>query len=424
MSYNGAVNPQTAAPTSSLLEPHVIVCGLGRFGLRLVELLCEKHVPVVIITDRTTRADRISQALVLGASVVEGDFRFPEVREAARVDESRAFILATSDDRANLETALDARSEAPSARIVMRLDADRIAARLSADFDIDAVLSPPLLAAHAFTLAALQPPPESLARPMRVLSGLPGLRRRPVRASPIPVLLLVTLVLLFVSGVVVFRAALGLTWVDAVYFTATIITTVGFGDYHLREEPANVKLFGTLMMFGGVILIAVTSSFVTNFFLSGAATQLRAERHAARYKKHLILCGLGSVGYAIAKDLLSQRIPFVVIDATPDDLHARDIAGRVPLLIGDATDPETLIKAGFDRARAVVVSVSNDATNLEVALLAQSLAEERRPARPVRIVLRCFDPDLARRIHARSEAYTLLSSAEIAAPIFVEQALG
>jgi voltage-gated potassium channel Kch len=145
---------------------------------------------------------------------------------------------------------------------------------------------------------------------------------------------------------------------------------------------------------------------------------------ASRFRNHIILCGLGSVGYEVAKDLQRQRIPFVVVDATPEDIHARDVASRVPLIIGDATDPETLLRAGFDRARAVVATISNDAVNLEVGLLAQSLAEERRPHRSLRVVLRCFDGDLARRIHDRSDAYTLLSSAEIAAPIFVNEALG
>jgi hypothetical protein len=56
-------------------------------------------------------------------------------------------------------------------------------------------------------------------------------------------------------------------------------------------------------------------------------------------------------------------------------------------------------------------------------LVAQTLAEERRPPhRPLRLVLRCFDPDLANRVHAVSDVYTLLSSAQIAAPLFVAAA--
>ena len=61
--------------------------------------------------------------------------------------------------------------------------------------------------------------------------------------------------------------------------------------------------------------------------------------------------------------------------------------------------------------------------NLEIGLMAQGTVEGRRPDRPLRLVLRCFDPELARRIHAVSDDYTLLSEAMIAAPFFVRTAL-
>lgn len=404
---------------------HVILCGLGRFGLKIVELLREQGVPVVVITDNS-REDRKNRAFFLGARIVNGDFRFPGVRADAGITSARAIILATASDSMNLEAALDARAEAPDVRIIMRVDSDKVAGRLCADFGIDAALSPPVLAAPAFVRAALQPP---LVEGDRAPSNYVALPRRvydPRRIAhrAFPTLLVLALVSLFVSGVIVFRAALGLTWTDAIYFTTTILTTVGFGDFHLRNEPNNVKWFGTLLMFGGVILIATLSSFLTNFFMSGAATQIRAERIASRYKDHIILCGLGSVGFEIAEELIKQRIKVVVIDETPEDSHARNLSGRTPLLIGDATDPLVLRRAGIDRARAIISSVSNDLVNLEIGFVSQSLVQERRANRPLRIVLRCFDPDLARRIHARSDAYTLLSSAELASPIFVEHAIG
>jgi Trk K+ transport system NAD-binding subunit len=417
-----ATRPETRGPSG-----HIVLCGLGRFGLRIVETLRERGLKVVVITDHSTREDRILRARELGATVVEGDFRFHDVREEAGIRNARAFILATASDSANLEAALDARTESPSARIIMRLDSDKVAGRLCADFGIDAALSPPVLAARAFTRAALEPPPAPLPRTTDrpVVSVLPRRISAPRRITHrgMPVILLLCLAGLFLGGVIVFRTALELSWVDSIYFTATILTTVGFGDFHLKEQPANVKLFGTLLMFGGVTLIAVISSVMTNFFLSGAATQLRAEQTAQRFRNHVILCGLGSVGFEIAEQLIAQRIPCVIIDCRPEEAHTRNLSGRVPLLVGDATDPVMLCRAGLDRARAVIAAISNDAVNLEIGFTAQSLVEERRPTRPLRIVLRCFDSDLARRIHARSNAYTLLSSAEIAAPLFVEQAL-
>ncbi len=410
---------------------HFVVCGLGRFGLRIVELLREKELPVVVITNAATRTDRKQQVIALGARLVEGDFRFPESLRAAAVEHARALILASSADAANLETALDVRRISPHVRIVMRLDSDKLGERLRCDFGIDAVLSPPVLAAREFTRAALDTQP--LVLPPRASSdSTPRLPRRLSLDTPPqvhgtrtggPRVIAVTLVILFLMGVAVFQHTLGLSLVDSIYFTTTIVTTVGFGDINLQYEPALVKLFGSLLMFSGITLIAVLSSFLTNFLLSGSAAKLRAERAARRYRGHVILCGLGSVGFEVAEDLLARRAKVVVVDQTPGDVHWANLSSRIPLLVGDATRPDLLFRAGIDRARALIAATSDDAINLEIGLVAQSVVEERRPDRPMRLILRCFDPDLASRIHAVSDAYTLLSSAEVAAPIFVEHAI-
>jgi Trk K+ transport system NAD-binding subunit/multidrug transporter EmrE-like cation transporter len=408
--------------SSDAIPGHIIICGLGRFGLRIVEHLREMNLPVTVITENS-RQDRKDRAIALGATLIDGNFLFATTRTAADIAQARALILATSSDAANLEAALDARNEAPKLRIVMRIDSDKIAGRLCADFDIDAALSPPVLAAPAFTRAAMEPPPSQALAPSQRNILPRGIAPRRFHDQPIPSLLAFLLILMFLAGVLVFRTALHISLVDAIYFTATILTTVGFGDFHLKEQSDSIKLFGTLLMFGGVTLIAVFSSFLTNFFLSGAATQFRSERQASRCRNHIILCGLGSVGFEVAENLIKQGVAVVIIDATREDIHARNLSARVPLIVGDATDPEILIRAGIDRARALISAVSNDPINLEIGLTAQSLVQERRPKLPLRIVLRCFDPDLARRIHKRSNAYTLLSSAEIAAPLFVAEAL-
>lgn len=396
-----------------------MVCGLGRFGLRIVALLREQGVPVVAITSSETREDRRVAALDLGAQLLTGDFRFPDTREAAGLETAQALILATSDDLVNLETALDVRGQHPTLRIVMRHSDERLGQRFEQDFDIDHVLVPPILAAPRFAEAALAPAPER-TRPRQGTRHLLRMRR-PYRPDLTQLLLL--LVLLFLGGILVFHKNLELSYLDAAYFTTTILTTVGFGDFNLRGAPVPVKLFGMLLMFGGVLLLATLSSLLTNYILSGAAQQARAERTARRYRGHVIICGLGSVGFAIARHLRARNLQVVVVDKTPDDDYFRDLAGRLPTLLGDATKAETLLKAGIRRARAVVAATSSDALNLEIGLMAQTLVEEYRPEKPLALVLRCFDPDLARRIHRVSQNYTLLSSAEIAAPIFVEAAL-
>jgi voltage-gated potassium channel Kch len=430
LANNQSVNSRAESGPSLTAAP-VVVFGLGRFGLRLVELLHEGCVPVTVVTDPRTRADHKQRARDLGAVVIEGDFRFSEVRTAAGVASARAVILASSFDAINLETALDLRHQHRDLRIVMRFDAERLAVRLQSEFGIDAVLSPALLAAPKFAAAAMEaaPPAPEGRRHLPSHHSIVGALAAANRLSPLDGRretrnALVLLSIFFCVAVLVFHGALRLAWVDAVYFAASVVTTTGFGDFNLQAASAPVKLFGVALMFSGVTMIAVISSMLTNFLLSGQSIQRRVERTARRLRGHVIVCGLGGVGFEVARDLQRRRVPLVIIDATPDDLQVRMLKDRVPILIGDASNPDTLLRAGLSRARAVTVVTSDDAVNLEIVLVAQSLAEELRPDQPLRLVLRCFDPDLAVRLRSLSAACTPLSAAEIAAPRFVHEALG
>ena len=104
--------------------------------------------------------------------------------------------------------------------------------------------------------------------------------------------------------------------------------------------------------------------------------------------------------------------------ASPPALH------HAPVIEGDAAQPETLLRAGVDRARAVMVVTSADGVNLEIALRARTLTEQHRPNVPLPVIIACQDELLAARLRAAGNCYFPLSSAEMAAPVFVEGALG
>ncbi len=400
---------------------HVVVCGLGRFGLQVVESLRAAGAEVTVITDESTSDDRLDRVRVSNTRVVIGDFRFATARREADIAHARAVVITTASDVDNLEAALEIRGEAPGIPVVMRHSQPRLTGRFESDFGITAVLSPADLAADAFVAAAIESPsgePAASVTPRR----RSAVRRHRARADyvVIPSMLLA----LYLVAIVVFKVALGLTWLDAAYFATSVITTVGFGDFHLRDAPEWVKVFGIVLMFSGIVLVGMIASLLTIFVVSGAAEQLRNQFAARRRRDHVIVCGLGLVGVAVARDLCRRGIPVVGVDPDAHDDGLRDAHLRCPLIAGDATSGITLTRAGIDRARAVVACTSNDALNLEIGLTAQSAAEERRPDRPLRLVLRCFDADLARRIHSAGGNYTLLSEATIAAPVFVQRALG
>jgi len=397
----------------------VVVCGLGRFGLQVVEALRGCGCTVTVVSDANTSRERIERAAAAGARIVVGDFRTPSVRREAGIDEAQAVVLTTASDVNNLEAALEIRGESPRVRIVMRHSQSQLARRFEADFGIAAALAPADLAASAFVEAALAAP--SSAAPPRPADRRMPLPRRPIRTEFLAIPLL--LVGLYATAIVVFRATLGLSWIDATYFATTVVTTVGFGDINLLEAPGWVKLFGVGLMFAGVLLIGLTASLLAVFVVTGTADRLRNELRARRLRNHVVVCGLGSVGMAVARDLFERGSQVVVVDPSADDELHRETNPRCPVIVGDATRPVILHRAGIERARALVACTGNDALNLEIGLTAQSVAEASRTDRPLRLVLRCFDADLARRIHAVSDNYTLLSEAAIAARVFVERAL-
>ena len=395
----------------------VVVCGLGRFGLQVVEALRGCGCPVTVVSDAHTHPERIERAEAAGARLVRGDFRTHAARRDAEIGRARAVVLTTASDVANLEAALEIRGEAPDVRIVMRHSQPRLARRFETDFGIAAALAPADLAAPAFVEAALAVPAASAPA---VSIGRPAaMPRRPVRTEFVAIPLL--LAGIYATAIVVFKFAMGLTWIDATYFATTIVTTVGFGDINLHQAPDWLKLFGVGLMFAGVLLIAITASLLAVFVLTGTADHLRNEFRARRLRDHVVVCGLGSVGTAVARDLHDRGTPVVVIDPNADDELHRETNPRCPVIVGDATRPVILHRAGIERARALVACTGNDALNLEIGLTAQSVAETTRRDRQLRLVLRCFDADLAHRIHAVSADYTLLSEAKIAADVFVRR---
>ena len=62
------------------MTKRVLVCGLGRFGLKVIEMLRSRGADVIVITDIHTRNDRLHAAIAAGATIIQGDMRDATVR--------------------------------------------------------------------------------------------------------------------------------------------------------------------------------------------------------------------------------------------------------------------------------------------------------------------------------------------------------
>ena len=104
--------------------------------------------------------------------------------------------------------------------------------------------------------------------------------------------------------------------------------------------------------------------------------------------------------------------------ARPDAPFARAAQeARVPLVVCDPEQEDTLREAGMERASVSGLLGNADLANLHVALELQELAPRAR------VVMRLFNTSLAGAIHGLLGDVAVLSATELAAPAFVEAAL-
>jgi Trk K+ transport system NAD-binding subunit len=139
---------------ASTYRDHVVLCGAGRLGQRLIELLHAQGNDLVVI-EKNPDAFGLSAARAARVPILQRDMTDDAALIEAGVPHARVVVLATNDDVANLEAALDARRMNPNARVIMRLFDQRLASKLSEAFGIDAAFSSSALAAPAVAGLAL-----------------------------------------------------------------------------------------------------------------------------------------------------------------------------------------------------------------------------------------------------------------------------
>jgi len=87
------------------------------------------------------------------------------------------------------------------------------------------------------------------------------------------------------------------------------------------------------------------------------------------FRNHIVVCGLGRVGYRVAEQLLRFGEEVVGIDRREESRFVERVREMgVPVVIADAREREALVKAGVPRARAIIPCTEDDLTNLAIAL--------------------------------------------------------
>jgi Trk K+ transport system NAD-binding subunit len=210
---------------------------------------------------------------------------------------------------------------------------------------------------------------------------------------------------------------------DAAYFAVETVTTVGYGDYSFRGQSPWLIVFAIVLMLAGALFVAVFFALVTNVLVSRRIEEALGRQRITGLDGHVLVVGLGTIGLRVVQQMVATGSDVVVVEKNEHNRHLAQLrALGVPVVIADATLPEVLRSVRLATAAAVAVLTSDDLVNLETGLAIRDQLGARRESTPV--VLRIFDPQLARSVQETFGFTDVRSTAALAAPWFVGAALG
>lgn len=208
-----------------------------------------------------------------------------------------------------------------------------------------------------------------------------------------------------------------MSWSRAAYYVLMMTAFEAALDYH-TGAPWIVKLmYFALPLLGLFVIIDAIVRFTGLLFRSRENTREWQEMLASTYQHHVIVCGLGHVGYRIVEQLVRSGTDVVAIEQQENPFFAEVQALGVPIIVGDVRRPETLQKAQLTRAEAIICATDLDMVNIETGLSARELAPD------IKVVLRLFDQGLAKKIEKSFFIDAAYSTSALAAPVFAAAAV-
>ena len=440
------------------------------------------RIRLTVIVPAELRADVPDPATLRGVRVIRADRLDERTFRSAGLAGAAALALVMPDDVVNLHAALCAQAVEPDLRLVIRMFNTGLGYGVRRLFADCAVLSDAAMAAPAFVAASLgevapthvrlagrtlyvarradvraehvvcaltaadgagrvdvlpaDPVPEAQRPTDLVLAEATGRpagqtvaaqrlvrarrRRRPMRvmgralraalSRKLGIAVLATLVITAVSGAVLVQAEDDVNgfW-KSIY--VTLLTVVGSSDVELERNGVAQAAQLVLTIAGLALLPLITAAVVEG--MVNARLALSSGRAAARHEDHIVVVGLGNVGTRVLRQLVDLGVQVVAIDRKADARGAKAAEQLgVPFIVGDAGREETLRAASIATSKALVVVSTDDVTNLQAALNARAVRPD------LRVVLRLFDDDFARRVQTAFNIDISRSVSRLAAPAF------
>lgn len=190
--------------------------------------------------------------------------------------------------------------------------------------------------------------------------------------------------LLFLLGIVLLYSALfhfvmllegqRHSWLTGLYWTLTVMSTLGFGDITFDSDIG--RMFSILVLASGVILLLIMLpfAFIRFFYAPWLEAQIRARaprRLPADVKGHVVICRQDSITNGLLRKLTVNRVPYCILE--PDPVMAAQFReDGLSVVTGEIDDPATYEAVNIREARLLLAN-ADDPINTNILLTVRSL---------------------------------------------------
>jgi len=167
------------------------------------------------------------------------------------------------------------------------------------------------------------------------------------------------------------------SWITGLYWTLTVMSTLGFGDITFTSDLG--KLFSLCVLMSGIVFLLVMLPFTFIQFFYAPFLEAQTKSRAARElpedtSGHLIIIGSDLVALSLATLVKQYNYPYCIL--VNEVNHALDLVDQgYKAVVGDSDNSETYRMLRTDQASMVVV-LSDDMKNTNAAYTIREVAAD------------------------------------------------
>ena len=167
------------------------------------------------------------------------------------------------------------------------------------------------------------------------------------------------------------------SWITGLYWTLTVMSTLGFGDITFETDIG--RIFSMVVLLSGIVLLLIVLpfAFIRFFYAPWLESQIRmrAPREVPlNTEGHVIICAYDTIAPGLIARLDQDDIPYFVLE--PDHLAASNLhLDGVSVVAGDVDNTDTYEALQLANARMVFAN-REDTVNTNIILTVRASAPD------------------------------------------------